>query len=735
MALYADILLPVAIPRPFTYAVPETLENELREGMLVRVPLGKNKICEGVVRRIHTDPPATKSAPKAILELFTSRPYVTVEQIRLWEWMAGYYLCTVGEVMKAALPSGIRHGSYAPSTELFVRLTPAYRSAEAVGTLLETLRRAKTQSKALLAYLALVPCDAEGEPFLANPHDGQLWVERSLITEAVPASAILKLIERGIFEQIELIPSRTTAWSKTRFPVQNTPALFQPGLAATLLYGHYTPETLKPIYLDLIKQEVNAGKQVLILLPETLTHTALIESVQQLLGNRCAVYHARLTDRARSALYYRMVEEPESVDVVIGTRTALFLPFRQLGLVVVDHEHDGAYRQNDPAPRYQGRDVALMLAQAYGARTLLASPTPSVESWYNMTIGKYGAYPIEPSASNPKVTVLERGKGLISKYLARRIEETLEAGKQVVLFQNRRGFAPYVECGNCGYTPMCRNCNVTLTYHKEHSVLQCHYCGAVHPYISTCPSCGMQTLVPRGIGTERIEEEVAARFPAVKVARIDTDVAKTGARKIGRILTEFSAKETGILVGTQMVARTAQMGDVGLVGVVNADNMLSYPDFRAGERAFQLLMQLKALPGSEGELVIQSSQRLHPVLIALHQNDPTGFYTHELEERQKLLYPPYVRMIRLTLRHSDRKLTHEAARELYDRLQKRFGKRISPPFEPSVDRIQGQHILHLLLRIERERSVVRAKAILSEILDGIRKKFAAVHLVVEVDPQ
>lgn len=735
MALYADILLPVAIPRPFTYAVPESWETELREGMLVRVPLGKNKICEGVVRRIHTETPATKSEPKTILEILTSVPYVTPEQLHLWEWIADYYMCTAGEVMKAALPAGIRYGSYAPSTELFVRLTPDYRTAEKVGTLLETLRRAKAQSKALLAYLALIPCDAEGEPFLKNPHDAQLWVERSLITEAVPASAILKLIERGILEQIELIPTKTTAWPKTRFPVQNTPALFQPGLAATLLYGNYTPETLIPIYLKSIKQEVSAGKQVLILLPETLTHTGLIESVQEILGNRCAVYHARLTDRARSALYYRMIEEPESVDVVIGTRTALFLPFRQLGLVVVDQEHDGAYRQHDPAPRYQGRDVALMLAHEYGAKTVLASPTPSVESWYNMTFGKYGAYPLEKNPSNPKVTVLERGKGLISKYLSKRIEETLQGGKQVVLFQNRRGFAPYVECGSCGYTPMCRNCNVTLTYHKEHSVLQCHYCGSVYPYISTCPSCGLQTLVPRGIGTERIEEEIATRFPEVKVARIDTDVAKTGARKIGRILSEFSGKETGILVGTQMVARTAQMGDVGLVGVVNADNMLSYPDFRAAERAFQLLMQLKALPGEDGELVIQSSQRLHPVLIAVHQTDPEGFYSHELEERQKLLYPPYVRMIRLTLRHADRKLTHEAARELYDRLQKRFGKRISPPFEPSVDRIQGQHILHLLLRIERERSVVRAKAILSEILDGIRKQFSTVHLAVEVDPQ
>ncbi len=746
---FADILLPVAVPRPFTYAVPDGAA--ISPGMRVRVPLGKSKICEGIVLELHRTPPTSKNGPKTIFEILDTQPFVQPEQLRLWEWIAAYYLCTPGETMKAALPAGIRNGSYRPSAQLHVRLAPDYRSSAKIAELLENIRRAKTQCKALLAYLSFLPCAPDGEPQLAPDDPAALWVPRSDITEDIPATAILRLVERGILEQQEIIPSAHDGHPSS-LPVPELPADTPPyaaqiaaafaGHATVLLSGEIadTRNTALSVYISLAAQEIARGRQTLLLLPDTVLTARITNALQAAFGPRCLFYHSRLTDRARSAAYQRMIEQPGSVGLVVGTRSALFLPFRQLGLVIVDNEHDPNYRQNDPAPRYHARDTALVLASLHGAKTLLASPTPSAESWLNAAgNGKYGAVSIPAATGDilPEVTILERGKGLLSAYLRKRIGRTLDQGRQVVLFQNRRGFAPYVECANCGATPTCPHCNVTLTYHKETSALVCHYCGWSRPYSSACTSCGMHALVPRGIGTERIEECAAELFPDTKIARMDTDTARN-AGAVGRILTDLAEGETGILVGTRMVARTAQAGDrIGLVGVINADNMLAHPDFRAAERAFQLLMQLKTLLPADGsgELVVQSSQRLHPALVAVANHDTAGFYARELEERQALLYPPYVRMLRLTFRHPDKTQTTAAAQACEALLRERFGRRVSPPFEPQVDRVQNLFILHLLLRIERQRPVARAKTILLEILARIRKRFPAVHIIAEADPQ
>lgn len=747
---FADILLPVAVPGAFTYAVPEGAAVQV--GMRVRVPLGKSKVCEGIVLSVHGNPPLSKSGPKHILEIIDEQPIVQPEQIRLWEWMASYYLCTPGEVLKAALPAGIRNGSYRPSAELYVRLTPEYRIPAKIAETLEEIRRAKVQCKALLAYLAHLPCTPDGEPQLDPEDERQLWVLRSDIAETVPGAVLLKLIERGILEQQEIVPSLLRRISATASPPElpDTASPYAEQVAeafqkhnTVLLSGEIgdTRTTTIPLYISLAVREIGQGRQTLLLLPDTVMTTQVTNALQEAFGTRCLFYHSRLTDRARSAAYQRMIEQPDTVGLIVGTRSALFLPFRRLGLAIVDNEHDPNYRQGDPAPRYHARDTALMLAHLHGAKTLLASPAPSTESWLNATAegGKYGSVviPARNGSEQPAVTVLERGKGLISKYLYKRIGETLAEGRQAVLFQNRRGFAPYVECANCGATPTCPHCNVTLTYHKESSALVCHYCGWSQPYSSACTSCGMHALTPRGIGTQRVEEYAAELFPDTKIARMDTDTAK-GAGALGRILTDLAEGETGILVGTQMVARTAQAGEhIGLVGVINADNMLAHPDFRAAERAFQLLLQLKALlpPDGSGELVIQSSQRLHPALVAVANHDAEGFYLHEMEERQGLLYPPYVRMLRLTFRHPDKPLVVAAAQQSEALLRERFGRRVSPPFEPQVDRVQNLHILHLLLRVERQRPVAKAKAILMEILTHVRKQFSAVHIIAEADPQ
>lgn len=748
MSRFADILLPVAVPRAFTYAIPPG--TEIAEGMRVRVPLGKSEVCEGIVLQIHDTPPASKSGPKQILETLDRQPFVTSEQLRLWEWIASYYLCTPGEALKAALPAGIRNGSYHPTGELYVRLRPEYRSGEKVAETLETLRRAKAQAKALLAYLTLLPTDADGEPRLTPADETQLWVLRADITETVPGAIVLKLVDRGILEQQEIVPA---GLRRSACPPQIPHIVPSPWIATIskafathstlLLHGEIadTAQTTIPIYIALTAQEIAQGRQTLLLLPDTVITTQVTNALQSVFGSRCVFYHSRLTERARSAAWQRMIEQPETVELVVGTRSSLFLPFRQLGLVMIDNEHDPNYRQNDPAPRYHARDTALMLSHLHGARTLLASATPSTESWLNATAegGKYGsvAIPRQPRTQLPGVTVLERGKGLISRYLHKRIGETLAEGRQVVLFQNRRGFAPYIECANCGGNPTCPHCNVTLTYHKESSALVCHYCGWSQPYSSACPSCGMHALVPRGIGTERIEEYAAQLFPDTRIARMDTDTAKS-AGALGRILSDLAEGETGILVGTQMVVRTAQAGErIGLVGIINADNLLSHPDFRAAERSFQLLMQLKALLPTDGsgELIVQSSQRLHPVLVAVANHDADGFYRREMDDRRGLLYPPFVRMLRLTFRHPGKTQAVAAAERCEALLRERFGRRVSPPFEPQVDRVQNLHILHILLRIERQRPVAKAKAILLEILAHVRKEFSTVRITAEADPQ
>ncbi len=435
MGRYADILLPVAVPQPFTYAVPAAWGGDaVRRGMWVRVPLGKRKVCVGLVWQVHDHVP--RSAPKELIEVLG--PGATPEQLRLWEWMAGYYMCTPGEVMKAAVPGEVRLGEFRPARELHVRLTTLYTKGEQITQFLEQNKRAQAQSRALLTYLSLIPTDAQGEPAVGLNDREQLWVVRAAMTETVPASAILKLVERGVLEQQELIPLDAGNNPRPEYPIAQRDALEGITQPVVLVQGG-TQEQLAELYADQAARAARGGgKQTLVLLPDTVGRAATVHALCATFAARCVVYHSRLSDHARSRIYHRLITDPGSVDVVVGTRAALFLPYDRLGLIAVEDEQNGNYRQGDPAPRYQGRDVAVMLGQLHGAKTLLSSPTPSLESWSNAQSGKYGSLPLDIHPSTPpKVTVLERGKGLISKYLHRRIEQTLEAGRQVVLFQNR----------------------------------------------------------------------------------------------------------------------------------------------------------------------------------------------------------------------------------------------------------------------------------------------------------
>lgn len=647
---YADIILPVAVPRPFTYALGAECATRAAVGQRVVVPVGKSATAVGIIDRLHDDPPSS-GTEREVQEIIDREPIVTPPQIELWRWMAQYYMCALGEVSKAALPRGILQASYAPPTrKRTVKHTPPSEE---------------------------MTSDENIAPILKEIHDSQ-----------------------------------------------NT---------TTLFYGDI--DTLRvELYIALIREAAAAGRQSLLLLSEASSPTA-VAVIRALGSERVVKYFGTQTEMRRSTCYMRLRHDAQSIDLVIGSRTALFLPFDSLGQVIIDGESDSRYYRPDPAPRYHARDTALVLAHLHNARTLLAARCPALESYYNAARGKYNDIYVAPKAASVKVTALERGKGLLSRYLHAQMGERIAAGQQVVLFQNRRGFSPYVECTQCGAVPECPQCSVTLTYHKQSNSLECHYCGIVHPYTPRCPSCGGDTLVPRGIGTERIEEQVRVLFPTARVDRLDTDSASSRT-KAGRILGDFSQQQTDILVGTQMLSRTAAMGHVGLVGVINADNMLAHPDFRAAERAYGLLMQLAALinvPG--GEIVIQGSQRDSRVVQAVADNDTPGFYEAELAERLQMLYPPAVRMIRLELRHPDAAMVDQAASELFTLLRPLFGNRISAPFEPQIDRIMGQNLRQMILRIERTRRVERAKALLGEQLALFNKRFSKLRIIVVVDPQ
>lgn len=727
MHTFADIILPMAIPQPYTYLVPEPLVGSLTEGMLVRVPLGKQKECEGVVCRIHREFTGDLRRIRPISGILSEGPIANERQLRFWQWMADYYLCTPGDVFKAAVPAGIRHHTWSPSRENHVRLTPSFRDGEVLTQWTERNRRCKAQVAGLLDYLSRIEPTTEPVRLAADPES--LWISQKRLTETVPASIIAKLVERGVFERtmkrLEPEPLAPAPHPRASHPLAEKITGQFNELTATVLYRNSrTASELPELFLAMASHQVSLGKKTLILLPDTIRGREYVELFTERFTERCIVYNSKTPDRIRCSIYMRMIERPDSFDVVIGTRLTLFLPWNDLGLIMIDQEQDSGYRQDEPAPRYNGRDSALMLSRLHNGCTLLCGAAPSLETWANAVSGKYGYLGPEEPDTEPKITVLERGKGLISKYLFRRIEETALEGRQSVLFQNRRGFSPYLECGQCGYHPTCRHCSVTLTYHKDQSVLKCHYCGATQPLSAACPACGAKAWQSRGFGTQRVEEEAAGLFPNLTVSRLDADAPK-----------QYN-EQADVVAATQMIVRLSGKRNIGLIGVVNADNLLSHPDFRASEKAFQTFTQLCGLlPGlEEGELVLQSAQRDHPVLIATRRHDPELFYRTELRHREELGYPPFARLIRLQFRHPDPRLVQRAANAAGEALRPVFGNRVSMPFEPVVEKVQGIHILYIVLRIERGKSMEKAKKLLRGTVEKLKKEFPAVRMIPEADP-
>ena len=732
MSRYADIVLPLAQPA-YTFAVGEGVE--VCVGDAVAVQFGKNAVYTGVVWRLHDTPPA-KGTAKPILKVLYDKPLLSELQMRFWEWIAEYYICSVGEVMRVALPSIIKAKArceeefepYLPKRETTVNIVVEAFTAEV---------REKMVRRAPKRYDAL--CAIEQAGGVLPRHAVEL-----------DSAALKALVKSGLVEMGERDYVLDSEWSKTLLPKLSpaqTTALdkLQNGLSnksVALLHG-VTSSGKTEIYTHLIEERLSRGEDVLFLVPEISLTTQLVERMRGLFGESVTVYHSKLTPQQRTRLYTDMLSS-ESGNFVVGARSALFLPYKKLGLVVVDEEHDSSYKQSEPNPRYNGRDAAIMLASMHGAKCVLGSATPSLESYANCLSGKYaytqlteryGGVEMPDIVISDTVRNVKRNERKLhfNKELLDGIAERLENNEQVILFQNRRGYSPYMECPTCGWSARCPHCNVTLSAHQQKGRMVCHYCGYNEPIKRFCPNCKTIELKAMGFGTERIEEAVAELFPEARVLRLDGDTA-TSSSAYNRIIGAFARHEADILVGTQIVSKGLDFANVTLIGVLNGDNLLASPDFRAEERAWQLMMQVAGRAGrrdKRGEVVIQSAEPQHSVYSMV--GDYERMAAKLLAERKQFGYPPFVRIVKIVMRSGDSRLLVESSMKLGEQLRNRFGRRVLGPVTPLIDKVRGEHRVELMLKVEVESSFSRARAILREEIARLREDKAYRNIVIICD--
>lgn len=795
---YAQVILPLPLAGNFTYIVPERLQGRVCQGGRVLVPFGPRHFYTGIVASVTPVAPTDVVNIKEISECLDDKPIVHNAQLRFWEWMADYYLCTVGEVFKAALPAGLKLESetrleLAPDfepesfadcleTELAIlsllkseksmtaasiekklnkkrladiitkmlekgmlmiseKLIERYRAvkrpyvrvsiprgdSEAVEAAFAALKRSQKQENTLVALIALSEFYRTDSPLLEVPLDvlcGKAEVTRPIVKA---------LCDKGY---CEIYNKEISRFSYSGVAAGNLPVLSKAQGKAyddvmrafhekdvVLLHG-VTSSGKTEIYIHLIDYVLRQGKHVLFLVPEIALTTQLTRRLQNVFGEKVLIYHSKFSDSERVELWRRMFDAKEPL-VAIGARSAVFLPFDRLGLVIVDEEHESSYKQYDPAPRYNGRDAAAMLAHMHGAKTLFGSATPSVETYYKAASGKFGLVSLSERYDGVALPLIEvvnmkyqRAKKAVSGYFSTRLlDATLDAvshKKQAILFHNRRGYAPVARCSMCAFTARCSFCDVSLTYHRRTNRLQCHYCGAEYPVPTVCPECKEPSMEIFGYGTERLEEEIANSFRDMRVLRMDLDTTRNK-EGYSSIIDKFSNHSADILVGTQMVTKGLDFSDVSLVGVLNADSLVNYPDFRSAERAFNMIEQVAGRAGrrdGNGLVLIQTYTPEHPVLQYAVAHDYLGFYKHELEERRAFGFPPFTRIINIYLKHREQQVVAGCAAEFVGQLRKIFGTRVSPPQEPPVARVQLMYIQKIMLRLELNVSMKKVKDIL-----------------------
>ena len=820
MQWFVDVILPLPLNSCFTYALPETLAGNVQVGCRVVVPFGKKKFYTGIVQDIHCREPEGYEV-KDVADVLDARPVLLASQFKLWDWVADYYLCTRGDVYKAALPSGLKLESetivafnpdfepsgrlsdreqkvlsqlesegetsvtclekscgvknmltlvkslldkeaimvkeelkrtYRPRTEVRVRLTAAARNEHRLHFFFDELqRRAPKQLDLLMRYLEL--SGSLGGSSVREVSKAEL-LQRAQATPAV----FNGLVEKGILEiykqEVGRLDNSAVADLQPLNPLNVHQEKAYHAIInvfhqknVCLLYG-VTASGKTEIYIHLIAETIRRGRQVLYLLPEIALTAQITARLRRVFGARLGIYHSKFPDAERVEIWQKQLSG-QDYDIILGVRSSVFLPFRRLGLVIVDEEHENTYKQQDPAPRYHARNAAIMLASYYGAKTLLGTATPSLESWYNAGTGKYGLVELKerytqiqlPEILPVDIKELQHKKRMndpFSPLLLQHIREALEQHAQVILFQNRRGFAPMVECHTCGWVPRCKNCDVSLTYHKGLRQLTCHYCGYTMPVPRRCPACEGADLRSRGFGTEKIEDDIRALFPEARVARMDLDTTRTRAA-YERILADFEQGRTDILIGTQMVSKGLDFEHVNVVGILNADTMLNYPDFRAYERAFQLMAQVAGRAGRKdkrGRVILQTKSIDHPIIAQVMANDFEGMASGQLAERQMFRYPPYYRLVYVYLKHRDEALLDVMAHAMAERLRAVFADRVLGPDKPPVARVQTLFIRKIVVKIETTASLSRVRQWLVEVQREVQsdERFRSLLVYYDVDP-
>lgn len=812
--LYAQVILPLAIPKTYTYAIPAAWEGRIAPGMRVEVVFGKQKKYAGIVKQLHPDKPAAFD-PKEILNILDAEPVVTPQQLDLWQWIAHYYMCSEGEVMAAALPSNFKLSSettlifnedygddfsqlgdeeylvaealfmkkelklqevqqildsshvypvvkklieaklcwaweslkekYTEKRENFVLLHPDYHQEEKLEELLNRKSQAPKQMELLMSFLYLQKTDTEVR-------------QASLLKKSGASAAQLKgLVDKGILvvkklavDRIKRLPKDVQIDFSLSAAQQLALTQLQQALEekmVCLLHG-VTSSGKTQVYVQLIESMIRSGGQVLYLLPEIALTSQVIRRLEKHFGGHIAIYHSKFNPNERVEIWNKVKEG--KVSIVLGARSALFLPFRDLRLVVCDEEHDPSYKQQDPAPRYHARDAAIYYASKLGAKVVLGSATPSLETYHHAVSGKYGLVELQERYGNlllPEINLVdtrvlqskEKGKLMISPALQDAINETVQQQKQVILFQNRRGYSPYLICGACGFIPHCEHCDVTLTYHKLHHKLQCHYCGTTYPTLVTCPACGSVKWMEKNFGTEKIEEQISTLFPDYKVARMDVDTVR-GKTAHDTLIQHFEQQRIDILVGTQMVVKGLDFDHVQLVGILDADGLLSFADFRVNERAFQLMEQVSGRAGrkdSQGKVLIQTTNPKHPVLQWVSEHDYKKLFQSEIQQRRDFGYPPFTKLIRIVFRHKVKQVAEAAANYMANILSQQFRDSVTGPAEPVIGRIRNLYIMEILLRLPRQNKVVeQAKTLIHQhaaIMEG-DKVFRSVLHTYDVDP-
>lgn len=811
---YASVILPIAVPKPYTYFIPSEMIQVVQPGMRVEVQLGKKKLYSALVYKILEDP-EEGTKPKPILSIIDKHPIVDEVQLKLWTWMAQYYCCSLGEVMLAALPAGLkmssetriiispffsedysmledkeyliaealrnRHeltvddvqkilgqktvfpilyrllekkiiylkeelkGNYKPKKIGCVRLQEPYATEPILlEEAFELTARSQKQTDALLSFVQIY----KTQQFVRKQDLYKMAGVDSTVLKALEKKAIFELYDReisrvgkyeeAVVDKFDLTKNQTTALDSIKEFYKNKNTI--------LLHG-VTGSGKTRIYIELIEKAIKKGEQVLYLLPEIALTTQIVARLQKIFGDDIAVYHSRMTNNERVDLWKEVLKNKP---IVLGARSALFLPFTNLKLIIVDEEHDTSFKQHDPAPRYNARDTAIFLAHLYSAKVMLGTATPALETYQNAKEGKYGLVEMKERFGGiqmPEVVIVDvadetKKKKMSSHFtsvLLKELTEALQRGEQAILFQNRRGYAPTLRCTTCGWVQECKNCDVSLTYHKAFNNLRCHYCGFQQKLPEECPACGDRNLTIRGFGTEKIEDELQIYLPDAKIARMDYDTVRTK-HAHARIINDFEEKRIDILVGTQMVTKGLDFDNVGIVGVLSADQLMSFPDFRSTERGFQLMTQVSGRAGRKkkrGKVIIQAFNVAHPVLGEVIKNDYDRFFEREVEERKLFSYPPFQRLIKITLKHKDPRLLNEGTKIFAKILKDKLGYRMIGPAVPGIPRVRGQFLLEIFLKMEKDNQwLAYAKRLIIEAkyhLQGT-KGFSGIRVNVDVDP-